>query len=396
MPVTVLADDLTGACEIAGIGLNHGLRSIVSMNLQDFSENHDLVVLDTETRLDSPARAAVKLGSVINLLKGAGEPGFLFKKVDSVLRGPIPAELKVLVKGLGYERVLLVPGNPALGRTIKDGFYRIDGVPLHKTGFANDPHHPVHSSRVVDILGNPDDPPVHSTSVGGLLPETGLIAGDVGRPEDFLFWRGHITPGTLPAGAAAFFRSVLEHWVPRKDGGSPEPVDPGGPVLLVSGTTSPDQIRILENYRMAGGECVPITFKMLEKEEARVQEAIAETLARRNRALVYMSDATRADPANAGRVRSGLARVARPFVMTGGIRHLVVEGGATAASIACELDWRVFEAVREWAQGIVSLRPSRISSGILYTVKPGSYPWPTTIERILFPLKDGASDISPT
>ena len=85
------------------------------------------------------------------MLRGCGAR-WVYKKVDSVLRGQVVAELEAMMPQLGLKRALLVPANPALGRTISDGEYFIHGRPIHKTEFARDAEHPRLSPRVLDLM----------------------------------------------------------------------------------------------------------------------------------------------------------------------------------------------------------------------------------------------------
>ena len=78
---------------------------------------------------------------------GAQDAQRMFKKVDSVLRGPVAAEIEAALDGLGLDRAVLVPANPSRGRIIRDGAYFMDGVPLDETEFADDPMHPVRCAR---------------------------------------------------------------------------------------------------------------------------------------------------------------------------------------------------------------------------------------------------------
>ena len=59
--------------------------------------------------------------------------------------------------------------------------------------------------------------------------------------------------------------------------------------------------------------------------------------------------------------------------------HLIIEGGATAWATLQALGWHLFSIEREFAPGVVQMRAS---NGTLLTLKPGSYPWEQTKERI--------------
>ena len=119
--IGVIADDLTGAAELAAIGWRHGLRAeVVRSGLP--SGTADLVCVDTDSRASEPTEAAKRAAAAAKLLRAAGAK-WIYKKVDSVLRGNVTAEVEAVMKQLKLERALLLPANPSLGRVIRDGEY---------------------------------------------------------------------------------------------------------------------------------------------------------------------------------------------------------------------------------------------------------------------------------
>jgi uncharacterized protein YgbK (DUF1537 family) len=74
------------------------------------------------------------------------------------------------------------------------------------------------------------------------------------------------------------------------------------------------------------------------------------------------------------------ARLAWELRNAGAFRHLLIAGGATAASVLRALGWHRLEVVRFWGPGVVSLRPTAAPEFTI-TLKPGSYPWPAGIRR---------------
>src|SRR4051812_19714049 len=115
LPLVVIADDLTGAAEIAAIGHRHGLSASVISAGSQATEDVELLVFDTDSRLDEPDVAAEKISTLARALRERPR-ALIYKKTDSVLRGPVRAELEALARGLDTPRVLLVPANPALKR----------------------------------------------------------------------------------------------------------------------------------------------------------------------------------------------------------------------------------------------------------------------------------------
>src|SRR5688500_14541293 len=119
----VIADDLSGAAEIAGIGHRYGLPTRLARERPKFFPP-GLTVIDTESRSLPPAEAATTVARCV-----AGiDPGafdLIYKKTDSVLRGPVAAEIDALMTALRRPAGLLVPQNPTRARVIANGTYFI-------------------------------------------------------------------------------------------------------------------------------------------------------------------------------------------------------------------------------------------------------------------------------
>lgn len=382
-PLSVIADDLTGSCEIAGVGFRFGLDSIVSTETPSSSDEADLLVYDTETRLDSDGVASAKLSGLIPTLLPKRNQRIFFKKVDSVFRGPIAAEINLMAEKLGFDQVLLVAANPAMGRTISNGFYSINGTPLHETGFAQDVHHPAKSSWVSNLLGVSSKLPVHRVSPGNPLPEYGLILGDAEEVEDFAVWANQLSEDTLLAGAAAFFEGILKHGLGLESRKLNPPVLNGNP-LLVSGTTSPAQRQqIFESPTLDQIGQLRNIDRMNEDHCLKWVSDIEKTVTEQGRCIISTKEERVPMPRHANAVRDALAFVTANLVNRGIIQHVVVEGGSTAAAIASQLGWTRLKVVHEWAPGIVSLASTEFRD-VMFTLKPGSYPWPKEFRELFY------------
>ncbi|HEY0945771.1 MAG TPA: four-carbon acid sugar kinase family protein, partial [Opitutaceae bacterium] len=251
-----LADDLTGAAELAAIGRRMGLHSVICTEGERASHRAELVVHDTDSRLCTATEAARRVRTTLEAVRGRDPGASIFKKVDSVLRGPVAAELVAAATALGKSRVLLVPANPSLGRTLRDGTYRIDGVPLDETAFAHDPHHPALSSRVLDMLGPVTDLLASSVAPACASLPVGIVLGDATCIEDMDTWAGRLGDGTLAAGGADFFSAWLRN---RGCNQLPRSAFPhlGAPVLLIAGSTAPAGRAHLAAAAAAGTAVVP-------------------------------------------------------------------------------------------------------------------------------------------
>lgn len=401
----VIADDITGAAEIAGIAhaLGHPVRllcaaSTVCGDSVATAPAPVLTVIATDTRSMTEAEASAETRRVVAF--GFPEGTTLFKKTDSALRGHVVAELRALLQATGYPRAVYMPANPSKGRIIRDGVYYIRGekieergvfTPLHETAFSYDPEFPAHTSVLRERF--PD-----AESLGIIMPDAESEAdlrSIVDRYDD-----GH----TLFAGAADLFRSLIAntpasvHTTPPSRTGGEEGGFRGGeggvfPLILCGSTQS----RPLD----LGIPIIPMPREVYDGQEdaaywfARLSASKHANHPSRtggeggefqagfpSGCLLTIPHTHRTGHDVAVHLRTVMADMARrlvaatfPHPTDGGCRslHLIIEGGATAWATLQALGWTDFDIVRQVAPGVVQMRSA--TSGALVTLKPGSYPW---------------------
>jgi D-threonate/D-erythronate kinase len=361
----VLADDLTGAAEIAAIAWQSGRSAVVLTGDLRRAVEADVLVLNTDTRLASPATAARRVRACTRRLQDV-HGNACFIKVDSVLRGSVLSHLSAAASGLGKKRALLVSVNPSLSRTLKHGHLFVGGVPLDKTVFAADPHHPRTTSDVRALLGASTRFPVTFLTRGDQrFPARGVIVGDTTSNADVRLWRNRLDHTTLPAGGADFFREWLGR--SRKRSGPKNTLRFASPCLLLHGTTASQPG---ENALRFRGRTPP----SIKKISAALAPHGAATVAPPSRRLT--------SPGDAAALATGFAHVAATLATAHQFQHLLIAGGATASQVLPALGWTALEVVCVWAPGVVTLRPLD-DPGATVTLKPGSYPWPANLRSAL-------------
>lgn len=152
----IIADDITGACDTAIQFRKHGLSSIVLRSLKDIEtavNEVDVVVFDTGSRNDSPAKAYAKVVSVTKAVKETGIRIF-YKKVDSTLRGNIGQEIDAIMDKAGIEFAVVAPAYPANRRITVGGYHLVERVPLGESQFSHDFMNPVTESHIPTLLAN--------------------------------------------------------------------------------------------------------------------------------------------------------------------------------------------------------------------------------------------------
>ena len=385
--IGVIADDLTGAAELGAVGLRHGLQAEIVLQGQPSGEAN-LVCIDTNSRSCGPKEAGRRAALAARMLRTCGAR-WIYKKVDSVLRGQVVAELEAIMPQLGVKRALLVPANPALGRTISDGKYFIHGRPIHKTDFARDAEYPRLSPRVLDLMRASDHRAIQVGRVDDSLPAEGIVVGEAGSSADLQQWAAVWKCNQLPAGGAEFFAALL-----ARAGHKPvaahtrqTPAPGAGPHLFVCGTMSESSRESIRAARKCGTPVFSLPRELARggrmtraAAEALSREAVAEL--RRNSVVVLHIGLSRVrEPRAAGLLATHLVRIAQLVLGQLEVGQVYLEGGATAVELVRRLGWDRLNVLREVAPGVATLGVGGAPS-LRLTIKPGSYAWPDQIREL--------------
>jgi len=390
--IGVIADDLTGAAEIGAVGLRHGLQAEIVLAgtvLPATAEpaKADLLCVDTDSRLCAVDEAARRAAAAAVWLQAMGAR-WIFKKVDSVLRGQVTGEIESVMAATRSHSAVLVPANPVLGRVIRDGRYYVRGKPVHETEFAYDPAYPRTSSFVLEMVAPGGGHPMRVCAVGDALPEAGIVIGEAESVEDLDHWARAGEAKVLRAGGAEFFAANL-----RADGC--QPVAESARVrkpraarqareLFVCGSNSSAAHEFHASAVAAGVTVIGLpaeaavagTLTNPEHDEL-VRQAVS-AYESKSRVVLRVGLEPVADSARATRLSSCVVQVAQTILGKVAVDRVYAEGGATAVELARALGWARLQVLRELAPGIAALglkgrRPAEL------TIKPGSYVWPTDV-----------------
>ena len=222
--VTIIADDLTGACDtgclFAGPG-PVGVLAAPALSAADSSIITPVLTIDTESRALPHREAAAAIHHAARQLGGRLAAGHVFKKIDSTLRGAAGVELTALLEhGPPFTGALVCPAFPAQRRVVRHGRLLVDSVPVHESAIARDPAFRAATSDVAALLagGAPvvtlglDDVRAGAEKVAHLLERHrgALVAADAETDDDLatLAAAALAAPGTLVAGSAGLGRAL--------------------------------------------------------------------------------------------------------------------------------------------------------------------------------------------
>lgn len=393
--IIVLADDITGAAEIAGIALSEGWNTLLTINrLPQNANGAEVVVVATDIRSGDGSNAkkeTERLCHEIHEMKiNSKEDIEIFKKTDSVLRGHISTELLSLTEGLGFKRSLLVAQNPTKGRVIRNGIYYVDGIPLNETMFSKDPEFPAISSKACELVGKD----CCKSFVSGEEPEDEtdgiILIADAASTADIGRIAKNIHKKTLAAGGADFFREFLKqkHYPPtlsdngRKTDGAPHDcgeikaisdIDSTGKrILVICGSTQSKSIVDTALMRKTHAMEQGIPENIFEGADPKLWiDSISYNYLNAQAYILRVGEHNVKGAEYAIRIRNVMAMAAKEMTRKAMPHFLVIEGGATAFSVLERIGWTSFTVAREYAPGVVGMMHGKTE----VILKPGSYPW---------------------
>ena len=154
----VIADDFTGATDIAGMLVKGGMRTIQTIGVPSkaaIPDDVDAVVVALKTRSIAAKDAIAQSLDALKALKAAGCERFFFKycsTFDSTDQGNIGPVGDALIDTLKAKQAIYCPAFPENGRTIFFGHLFVGDVLLSDSPMRHHPLNPMTDASLVRVL----------------------------------------------------------------------------------------------------------------------------------------------------------------------------------------------------------------------------------------------------
>ena len=351
-----IADDFTGATDLANNLVRAGMRVVLSVDVpaQDQEVDADAVVVALKSRTVAAA-AAVKLSlDACRWLRKQGAGQIYFKicsTFDSTAAGNIGPVIEALMDELDCDFSIATPAFPENGRTVVHGHLFLGDTLLSDSGMRHHPLTPMTDANLVRVLQAQLNPSkgrkiglvdyrtvaqsaeVIRRRMDELKAEGISIAivdalsdDDLGRLAEALRDSPFLTAGSgLGSGLA-------RNWGFRP--GNPITLPParGRKAILAGSCSSATNVQV-ERFLRSGGEAYALQPRAdLELQIAKVlawADACWHTEAGLPLLVYSTAEPERIDPADAPLIEQTMAALARAFIERG-VGILVVAGGETA------------------------------------------------------------------
>lgn len=379
--ITVIADDLTGAAEIAGICLRYGID--VSFSIDKIPEKQTAInVIATDTRSkDEDEAYETHLHLAIEIISNTNN--IIFKKCDSVLRGHVFVELLALANTVKKYKILLQPSNPKSNRFIKDASYYINDILIENTGFANDPDFPAKSSSVKKLIFDnvtKQHPLEVYTGDFYEIKSEGIFIPNCDAVKVLSESLSLYKDDMVIAGSAAFFEQFL---IKKKLAVAKIPQKKFSYLknyVLLSGSIHPKSVVFSKKLKKLNCPLLVFPETLLEnhlnkKKLDEFVNNIAQDYNNHKKLILRISNSVIKPRNSALNLKSRMSFIARKLIESTNVNEIFIEGGATAYDVLKELHWKSFTPIAEVAPGVVRMQLDHNPKKHI-TIKPGSYEWP--------------------
>ncbi|MBX5223563.1 3-oxo-tetronate kinase [Rhizobium sp. NLR8a] len=172
-----IADDYTGASDLANTLTKNGLRTVQTVGIPDPSlalPDVDAVVVSLKIRSVRAPEAVTAATEAERWLRHRGAGHVLYKicsTFDSTDAGNIGPVTEALRNAAGGGSVLVTPAFPETGRTVYLGHLFVGGQPLNESPLKDHPLNPMHDANLVRVLTR------QSRGAVGLIDLAAVAAG---------------------------------------------------------------------------------------------------------------------------------------------------------------------------------------------------------------------------
>ena len=407
MLLGAIADDFTGATDLASMLVRGGMRTVQLIGVPHAGEpapDADAVVVALKSRTAPVRQAVAESLAALAWLRDAGCRQFFFKycsTFDSTDAGNIGPVADALIAALGCGFALACPAFPANARSVYQGHLFVGGTLLNESGMEHHPLTPMTDANLVRVLSRQTDGTVglvpyatveqgamairqamtalkeqgrryaivdavsdsHLLAIGEAAEHHALITGGSGvameLPANFR------RAGTLPERSdAALLPNVAGHAAVLAGSCSRATLGQLGfarehaPVLQLDALATPDAAQMVASARDWIGDKLGATPIIIAASAP--PDKVTELQQRLGR-----------DAAGA-LIEQTLARIAEDLVARG-VRRLVVAGGETAGAVVSRLGVRRLRIGEEIDPGVPWTYAEGGAAPLLLALKSGNF-----------------------
>jgi uncharacterized protein YgbK (DUF1537 family) len=185
--IVIIADDLTGAAD-TGVQFCHFFEETVLLPYHQLGHGFEAIspsasqalAIYTSSRAMDACAASDRVASVGRQLS-TSKSTWIYKKVDSCLRGNLGVEIEAVMDTMGFELSFIAPAFPGMGRTTVNDIHQVHGTPVSETEISRDPVTPVTDSHLSRIIAAQSRYPIGHVGLNFLDADEAGLQGEIER-----------------------------------------------------------------------------------------------------------------------------------------------------------------------------------------------------------------------
>ena len=400
-----IADDFTGATDLANMLVRGGMRTVQSIGIPSAEVaaglDADAVVIALKSRTTPVGEAVAESQAALQWLREQGCEQIFFKycsTFDSTAAGNIGQVSEALLKALGSDFTLACPAFPENGRTIFRGHLFVQDQLLNESGMQHHPLTPMTDANLVRVLQAQTTLPVgllrYDSVAQGVdavrakiaeLRQKGVAMAIADALSDADLYTLGAACADLPllTGGSGLALGLPENF--RRAGklrdldAASLPSVAGGEVVLAGSASAATNAQV-DAWLEAERPALRIDPLALAAGEPVVAQALAFVQAQQGTVLIYATstpEQVKAVQRQLGVERAGalvenaLGEIARGL-RDDGVRRFVVAGGETSGAVVKALGVRLLQIGAQIDPGV----PATVSSGgepLALALKSGNF-----------------------
>lgn len=398
-----IADDFTGATDLATVLRERGLRVLVALGPDAVpsaspasSAQPDAIVVALKTRTVAPASAVEESVRALRALLPL-RPQQVYVKYcstfDSTPIGNIGPVLDAVLDELGADRAIVAPALPDNGRTVYRGRLFVGDDLLEESSMRHHPLTPMTRSRVSTLLAEQTSRSIAELTMDVVArgPEAVRAALDDGAAvytvvdsisnDDLVTVQRAVADWPVISGGSGLAYGMSG---PHDPASEPFPA-PAGRRLVICGSASAQTRRQIAAAREVGAAMLQLDVpRVLAAPDEQVADAVAwlSGLGEEEIPVIYsvgeLSDVRDNGDGSgpAERIEDVNARIALAAVRDAGVRRMIVAGGETSGAVATALGCRSLLVGPQIAAGVCWTASSAEAAGgklLALALKSGNF-----------------------
>ncbi len=398
-----IADDFTGATDLAGLVARSGVAVSVRMGIpsEPPTDTAPIEIIALKCRTAPVAEAVAETRAALVWLRRAGAQRFFWKycsTFDSTPQGNIGPVAEALMADLDANQTIYCPAFPENGRSIFMGNLFVGEQPLSESPMKDHPLTPMRDSNLMRLLTPQVTRPVglanrHAVTKGALrqrlaeLQSAGVahVVVDAVSNDDLGLIAEACQDMALMTGGSAVAMPLPGLWLARglvtKAGPADAPRAEAGGAIVLSGSCSAMTNRQVADYLAAGHPAFQLDPVQLARTGAQPAQDWLAAQDPKSTPILYATaepDAVRQAQALLGAEVAGqlieAALAACAVAARGlGIRRFVVAGGETSGAVAKALGISRLHIGPEIAPGVPWCFATSAGHSVAITLKSGNF-----------------------